>query len=209
LDVRGSSAHIVADAPRPQVVWRRAPLSRLPQIKFTRNVRLRPIADINSPCDVGAMIRHCLVLVSVALASCTTVRSPEPDLPNDLQLYLAADTTSGQPRLRVVIENCSAQALCTREEVIRNPYTRGIRLELRDPAGRVLPELNSGGLRPPPLAGTVRLEPGETVEGKYHADAYVMLRGSLIAGLEARVRFRYGVCEDVWGRRVTSAWQRL
>jgi hypothetical protein len=162
------------------------------------------------------LIRCAFPILAVLAVACT---APQPGLPpaaetkdnGDLEILLLRDAMDGRPSLVVSLTNRSPNPICISAEVLRNPDTLWMEIYPRDGRGRSLP-YGDYDLRPPPLTGTVRVEPGASTQAHYYLDyrfRALAPNPPLPKDLTARAEFRYGYCDDDRSLQARSEWQRI
>jgi hypothetical protein len=152
---------------------------------------------------------HVIGCVCLAASFPTTAQSTE------LAISLSREVANRRPALAMTITNRSARTICLSAELLGNPDTGEIApIGLRDFSGRPIRlSPNRGGNIPIPIAGVVRLDPGDTARAHYYIDWRFDWPGSrdrpLPRTLTAQVAFDYGYCEDAWSMRAISSWQPI
>lgn len=176
-------------------------------------------------------MKPALTIIILLLSGCETSSGSVADRPGELEIAIAGGvigdrvTSGSRPGLIVSLTNRTGGPLCIAAEALQNPYTEEVDLRLRDTYGRPV-GTTLGGYPLPPLPGTVRVDPGATVIGRYTADSrFKRIRDGepVPRGWSARVTVRYGDCQlreaycegrigpcpDSWSRRAVSDWQVL
>jgi hypothetical protein len=167
------------------------------------------------------------LLSLLLLGACATRAIWEPTRPNDMEITLRRGLDDRQKQLLVVrIENRSQYPICLSRDVIENPYSTEIQIHYRD-ARRRDRTYNPDGYILEPLPGSVRIEPGASVEGRHTLEGgYRGLREGepFPRDWQAQIGFEYGYCSDRYARcdpewsgpdcldrysqRARSSWQR-
>lgn len=148
-------------------------------------------------------------LICAANPSSMAARSVPPD---ELAISLSRDVDDGRPILVVTITNLSARHMCLGAEVLRNPETWALDVELRDSRRRAIRRRSETGFLLPPLSGVVSIDPANSERAHYYLDFRFRLpsiRAWPRQRLSARVSFAYDHCGDSAPRRATSPWQPI
>jgi hypothetical protein len=154
-------------------------------------------------------MRAVAVLAGALLAAaCATPASrPSPVF----AVSLSRDVAEGWPVLVATVTNLTPQTQCVRTDPFRNIRSYELRPDLRDVRGRAIPT-NSVGILPVPMPGVLRIEPGESLQGRTFLVPLFRLRNGGIPfppGIKARVTFDYGPCGALPWRSFRSDWQPL
>lgn len=161
------------------------------------------------------------------LGACATRPIWEPTAPSDLEITLRRDLDDRESEVFVLrIVNRSQNPVCLSAGVVRNRYSTELWTRYRDARGRDRTNYAQGFI-PPPLPGSVRIEPGSGVEGRHSLVGFRGVRESqpFPREWEAQVGFEYGYCSDHYSgcdprwsgpdcldrysQRARSSWQRL
>ena len=148
---------------------------------------------------------------ALLLISCAHPQSSGTTAPQDLGIVLSLAVSNSAPVLIATVVNRGETPVCIATEALQNRYTLEMNLKLRDSSGAPLKHERPGFI-PPPLQGTVRLEPGASTTGEYYIRARFNLRGtkSLKPGTaSARAAFQYDHCDGSRTLPADSGWQRI
>ena len=147
----------------------------------------------------------------VRLFDTGVVTNPDDPVAMDhLQISQRRDVLANRPVLIVELTNRSQTAICIRVDALE-PDSGEMIVRMRDSNGRSV-RYQPPGLMTPPLEGTFRLEPGASVRRPYYLDIRFILQNRGVPfpeGMRAQSSVRYGICDDVWSLRATSAWQPI
>jgi hypothetical protein len=142
---------------------------------------------------------------------CATPAVAEPAEGTDVGISLSHGIVDSRAALLVAITNRSRNPICIHTDALRNPASGEMYIGLRDSRGRALRHRGAGFIDPP-MAGAVRVEPGETVQAHNFVDWKFGLAHDGIPfpeGMSAQVSLHYGYCDDVWSLQATSTWQPI
>lgn len=152
-----------------------------------------------------------LSAVGLCLVTCAGPQAKGALEAENLGIVITRASLEHQSTLAVTITNHSANDVCIRAELLQNPYTYEMDLNLRKPSGAAVKRYKPGFL-PPPNMTPVRIEPGRSVQGQYYLDARFKLktRGRQFPqGMNAKASFRYDSCDGSQSREAMSDWQRI
>lgn len=110
-----------------------------------------------------------------------------------------------RPALAVRIINTSSAQLCIPVEIIRNPRSYAINIEVRNRTGHPVIMQDPGFLLPP-IPGMIRLNPGDSREASYFMDSRVRHGTTILGQYQARVGFRYDNCDGSLANSFRSRW---
>lgn len=156
------------------------------------------------------MRRLFYLMVIAIFPSC----APDTALPaprHNLAIQLRRDIAAPRATLVVTITNNMEKSICIRSDALQNPYSYEMNLKLRYPNGSMI-KYNDPGYIEPPVDGTIRVEPGSSVHGRYYLYPRFKLPGQghpFPRGLSARASFPYQDCNDSTSLRAASEWQRI
>ena len=140
------------------------------------------------------MLRAGVAFAGILLAGACATPSHGPS--PDFAISLDHDVFEGRAVIVATVTNLTARPQCVRANAFRNPSSGEIDVWLRDGRGRTLPRYDVG-MPPWPLAGELRIEPGQRLEGRSFLDPLYRLRNGSVpypAGMSARVSFQYRAC---------------
>jgi hypothetical protein len=156
-------------------------------------------------------MRNDFFVTGLCAVACAGPQSQGPFETGDVAVVITRANLERQPALAVTITNRSPNDLCVRAELLQNPYTYEMDLNLRKADGRVV-KRHQPGFLPPPNMTPVRIEPGRSVRGQYYVDARFKLKGKgrqFLQGMSAEASFRYDSCDASQSREAASGWQRI
>lgn len=157
------------------------------------------------------MVRIDLPVVGLCVVACAGPQTKAAVETGALGVVITRANLEGQSALAVTITNRSANDVCVRAELLQNPYTYEMDLNLRKANGAVVKRYEPGFL-PPPNMTPIRIEPGRKVQGQYYVEARFKLKSGgreLPQGMSAQASFRYDSCDGSQSRKTTSGWQRI
>jgi len=152
-----------------------------------------------------------LLLVATLIGACASPQMRLPIEVGDLALTISRTTFEDRAALVVLMTNQSQAEVCVRAELLQNPYTYEIDLNLRRADGRAVKQHQPGFL-PPPNVAPIRVAPGRSVQGRYYIDSRFKLKDAaknLREGMSAKASFRYDACDGSQSRQAVSTWQRV
>jgi hypothetical protein len=151
--------------------------------------------------------------LAAAMFSASWAMPGVPELPEvaNLEISLSRGIVDARPVVRVAITNQSQFPLCIRTEALQNPESGEMQVSMRDPFGNAL-RYRHGGFIDPPMRGTTRVRPGETIRVYDFLSSRFLLPNNGVPfpeGMTAQVSFHYGYCDDVWSLDASSTWQAI
>jgi hypothetical protein len=155
------------------------------------------------------MRASCIALLLSAASATPVVAEPADGA--DVGISLSHGIVDARAALLVAITNRSRNPICIHRDALRNPESGEMYIRLRDSSGHAL-RYRGAGFIDPPMAGAVRVEPGETVQAHNFVDWKFGLAhdgNPFPEGMSAQLSFHYGYCDDVWSLQATSTWQPI
>lgn len=152
-----------------------------------------------------------ILFAALLVASCAAPQIGVAPVSNEVAISLGRETAEAGPILVMTVTNRATSPICIRTELLQNPETFDLGLSLRDLRGRTARNWEPDLLLPP-LTEPVRINPGASVQGRYHLAARVRLKDGgrpFPRGMSAQVFFRYDHCDGTLSLRAASEWQAI
>lgn len=153
------------------------------------------------------------LLAAVLFCAVSSSSMPAQSSPTgELTFSLSRDVDDGRPVLVVTITNRSTRQICFEAEVLRNPATWDVNVELRDSRRRPIRRRIITEFLIPPLTGVVSIDPASSERARYYLDSrFRLLRTGTWPRrrFSARISLSYRHCDNPTPRRTTSPWQPI
>jgi hypothetical protein len=149
------------------------------------------------------------VLLCATSSSSMAARSAPID---EVAISLSRGVDDGRPVLVATITNRSTREICFEAEVLRNPATWDVNVELRDSTRRPIRRRTITEFLIPPLTGVVSIDPASSERARYYLGSrFRLLRTGALPRqrFSARISLNYRYCDNPTPRRATSPWQPI